>query len=372
MTERQIIFTNYGLSGQHGTEMFLWDVTRRLQSRGTRCGIFSPRLGPIAEAFRKEGIEVWDNPDEIDWEPDLLHCHHVSETVRILHRFPKTPALFMLHEPRLWQGYAPVTSRIERYVAVDHFCKQRLIREHNFEDNEITVIPNGVDTEKFNLRSPLPKIPRRALIFTSGGDPGKYLDVVRSTCTTLGIHLDEIGPAAGNSVKHPEDILPEYDLVFAKARCALEALCAGCSVIITGAEGFGGIVTSNRFDHFRRMNFGMGLLTLPLTEDSLIAQIKSYDSKDSERVTHRVRTECGVDQTVTALESLYVEIGAVNNSATTVAPQVSLEAAAHISKGITEEAVWLAKNVEHLNQVILDLNHQLEQFRDTENPGAKG
>ncbi len=60
----------------------------------------------------------------------------------------------------------------------------------------------------------------------------------------------------GTLVDDPERILPRYDLVFAKGRCALEAMAAGCAVIVCDAVGLGEMVTHGSVEEMRRWNFG--------------------------------------------------------------------------------------------------------------------
>lgn len=360
MSGHRVIFSNYGLASRAGTECFLFDITRALQRRGTECGIFSPRLGPLAEEFRAEGITVWDTPDKIDWEPDFLHCHHIAEAMRLLRRFPNTPAIFMVHEPWLWQGLAPLTPQIQRYVAVDQLCRERLALDTSLAEASIPIVPNGVDLKRFLPRPPLPDKPQRALIFTSGTEHNKHLELAKTACHMLGIPLDEAGPAAGKPVEHPEKILPQYDLVFAKARCALEALSVGCAVVLLGSEGLGEIVTANRFDYLRSMNFGMGVLQSPLDIDLLVREIQLYDHKDATLVSQRIRTECSLDFTVSALEKVYQEVVTMPDSWIGEHSTVSLKAAAHVSEKVTSEAVALSQITEELNRS----NHDLSQITE--------
>lgn len=362
MSECRVIFSNFGLASRAGTECFLFDITRALQRRGMQCGIFSPRLGPLTGEFRAAGITVWDTPDAIDWEPDVLHCHHIAETVRLLHRFPKTPAIFMVHEPRLWQGLAPMTPQIQRYVAVDQLCRERLVLDTGLAAASIPVILNGVDLNRFLPRPPLPDKPQRALIFTSGAAHKGHLELARKACHTLGIPLDEAGPATEKRVEHPEEILPHYDLVFAKARCALEAMSVGCPVVLIGGEGLGEMVTSSRFDHLRAMNFGMGVLQSPLDLDILIRQIQRYDPHDAAMVSRRVRTECGLDFTVSALETLYLEVAAMPNSWIGKPSTVSLKATAHLSENLTSDVGALFEITEHLNRANHELSRNMQQL----------
>lgn len=51
-------------------------------------------------------------------------------------------------------------------------------------------------------------------------------------------------------------MLGGYDLVFAKARCALEAMAVGCAVVLCDVGGLGPLVTRAQVQHLRRWNFG--------------------------------------------------------------------------------------------------------------------
>jgi hypothetical protein len=85
------------------------------------------------------------------------------------------------------------------------------------------MIPNAVDLKRFRTRGPLPVRPRRALVFSNYVTEGRYLDLVREVCRRAGIVLDVAGTRVGRPCDSPEELLGQYDLVFAKARCALEA-----------------------------------------------------------------------------------------------------------------------------------------------------
>ncbi len=61
---------------------------------------------------------------------------------------------------------------------------------------------------------------------------------------------------SGNRSQAPEENLHRYDLVFAKARCAMEAMAVGCSVVVLEAQGMAGMVTSANVAEWRLWNFG--------------------------------------------------------------------------------------------------------------------
>lgn len=54
---------------------------------------------------------------------------------------------------------------------------------------------------------------------------------------------------------HMETLLCDVDVLIGVSRVALEAVSCGCAVILAGDEGFGGLLTPERFEHFAAANF---------------------------------------------------------------------------------------------------------------------
>src|SRR5262249_59918154 len=139
--------------------------------------------------------------------------------------------------------------------------------------------------------APLGQRPQRAVAF------GKAAAVpeLRTACEQLGIRFHAIGTAANNISTVPEQELIQYDLVFASARCALEALCCGCAVIVCDARGFGGLVTTQNFAAMRARNFGLRCLTEPVTVERCAQEIALYDRDEVCAVAERARREADVE-----------------------------------------------------------------------------
>jgi hypothetical protein len=108
--------------------------------------------------------------------------------------------------------------------------------------------------------------------------------------------------------RHPEAELVGFDLAFASARSALEALCCGCAVIVCDERGLGGLVTAENFSAFRAKNFGLRSFTAPVTAERLIEQIRRYDRADAEAVSRRARSEAALPTLLDAFEKLYAEV----------------------------------------------------------------
>ena len=267
--------------------------------------MYSPNLGEIASDIRNRGIEVANDLTRLSGVPDVIHAHHHPQTVEALLRFREAPAVFVCHAAVVALEEPFFFPRILRYVAIDDRCRARVAAVSQIPGARIEVILNSVDLERFSPRTQLPPRPRRALVFSNYAHETTQLPAIQEACRQTGLALDVIGLGAETAVKDPESVLPLYDLVFAKARCALEALAVGNAVVLCDSSGVGPMVTCASFDELRRMNFGGGVLTRPLRAAHLIEQIQRYDPADAAEVCRRTRKEAGLVEATQKWIALY-------------------------------------------------------------------
>jgi hypothetical protein len=172
----------------------------------------------------------------------------------------------------------------------------------------VEVVLNFVDLDRFRPRPPLPAKPRRALVFSNQASERTFLPAVREACDRLGIALDVAGVASGDPVERPEELLPGYDLVFAKGRAALEGMAVGAAVVLCDQAGAGPLVTTGELDRLRPLNFGIRALRDPLTAGFLASQIERYDPADAAEVSRRIRATAGIEAAVDRMTGLYEEV----------------------------------------------------------------
>ncbi len=135
---------------------------------------------------------------------------------------------------------------------------------------------------------------------------GHYSRVITAAaCARQGLHLDAYGLGVGRETSAPQQLLPRYDLVFAKARCALEAMAVGAAVILFGANGLGPLVTTGEFDRLRRLNFGIRSQDRPIEVPQILQQIARYDAQDAQAVSARARAEADKDRVVREIVKVY-------------------------------------------------------------------
>jgi len=161
--------------------------------------------------------------------------------------------------------------------------------------------------------------------------------MIRKACRRQGLALDVMGIEANGFAK-PEQILADYEIVFAKARCALEALAVGNAVILCDHHGLGQMVTSAEVNGLRRLNFGHRTLRKKLSPDLIAEEIAKYDANDAKAVSQSIRATCDVKTMVDNLLAEYGEVLAEFRSLPAPALEVEhREAAAYLQ--------WLSKEI---------------------------
>jgi hypothetical protein len=308
----RILITSFSCATRTGVEVYVRDLAIGLQKRGHVPIIYSPHLGELAQELRTLTIQVVDDLNAIVVPPDLIHGQHHIETMMAVLHFSGVPAVYFSHNAFNWLDGPPLFPRVVRYVAVDQDCYDKLVFQHGVPEERVRLLLNFVNLERFKSRGPLPAKPRRALLFSSYTEDDAYLAAVRQACLKTGLQLDVLGLGMGTSSGEPEKLLAEYDIVFAKARSALEALAVGTSVIIYCMKSVGPMVRSCELERLLPLNFGLQSMrhsssTANLTEE-LIREIGRYDPLDAANVSARVRALSSEETAIDRILSLYYEV----------------------------------------------------------------
>ena len=351
------------LAHRTGAELFTRDIALWLRHRGHSVTVFATTFGEMADELRHESIACITDPQLMMRRPDIIigNTHH--ETVRAILRFPDVPALSICHDRSHEHGRPPRLSQVRQFIAVDENCAERLYHENGIAPEQVHVIANGVDLQRFKRRGELPAQPRRALVFSSYAQSDALLEEIRTACTAAYMQLDVIGSGVNNLVSEPASLLGDYDLVFAKGRAATEAIAVGCACILLdhSQKSIGFLVDPNNMEIGRKWNFGRALLTRPITRELLQQEIALYDAQGAARVTDWVRANASLDATGGQLESLALKV-------VHAAPKIELPAAQQTEETLRYMSDWVQSNHptgEHL--LIAQLRDQVLQLQQTLN-----
>jgi hypothetical protein len=324
----RVLIASHSLGEIGGVQRYERDLASWLLSRGHSPVIYATELGDAARQIDALTIPAVDDLRTITAPVDIIHGDSAVETMAALLHFPGTPAIFVCHAWGDSARTAPRFPRILRYVAVDDTCADRLLTRDGIAWERVSILLNSVDLTAFHQRAPLPPRPRRAVVFGNLAHELTFLPAIREACRRSGIELDVIGAATGTAVTQPELLLGAYDVAFAKAKCAMEAMACGLAVILCSEAGLGGMVRSEGFDRLRRLNFGIRALQQPLSAETLLAELALYDAEDARAVSDRIRQTASSDDLHAALFFAYEAVIEEHAASTTTADPVAESRAA--------------------------------------------
>ena len=330
----RVLLTNFVISSRSGSELYVWDLATGLLARGHDPLVYAPTLGRLADELRTATIPAVEDLRQVSATPDLIHGHHNHELMTALLRFPRVPAVRVCHG--WWDEPIQQFPRILRYVAVDHTVRDRMVSEWGVPADRVRVMLNFVDTARFLPRGPLPERPARALVFNDHA--AQHVQIVRRACAQLGVTVDAAGVSVGGVAREPERMLGQYDLVFAKARCAIEAMAVGAAVLVCDQAGMGPLVTSTNMEDLRRLNFGVRALREPVSVQSLIREISRYDATDASLVSRRIRATARLDLALERWIDMYNEVIAEHRASQPGDQEVELRIASEYLRSIRPNA----------------------------------
>lgn len=303
-----ILVTNIAVSQYTGTETYIRELVIELKKREHQVEIYTLIKGELAKELMGLGINVTTNLRNLRYKPDVIHAHHNIITLRALSKFRNVPAIYFIHD-RVSEFDFPLRHQnIIQYAAVDYNCKERYCDENNFEDEDVTIIYNWVNTSRFKRKETIALKPKKALVFSNYLSEKSIYPEIQEACKALGIELSIVGYSSGNFCLEPEKIIGQYDLVFAKAKAAIEAMATAAAVVVCDFRGLGGMVTRSNLLHFRRFNFGMKLMTKEPSVPNLIEEILKYNPEEVATITDFMIQDADFLNTITKIERQYSEI----------------------------------------------------------------
>ncbi len=303
----KILITNFRLAERTASEIYARDIAKALVAGGNTVAVFASKKGAIASELEECGIPVLEHPSDVPFQPDIIHGQFNLETITALLSFPDVPAVFMSHGSQQWRGQPPRHPRILRYIAHSARVGDWLLNQLGLSKRSFLLVPNFIEMDRFQEIRRLPEEPRRALIYDRGTAPGRHLDAIHQACRYAGIELDVISELVGKTSTRPEVLLPQYDLVFAAGRPAIEALASGCGVITLNGGQIGNLVTTDNYEAIRDCNFSLDdqRKGQSQTVEEILLEIQKWDWRRLAPVPRRVREELDTKIARTRLERLY-------------------------------------------------------------------
>lgn len=302
----KILITNHTLRQRGGSELFTAEIALALRSRGHDICVFSTDQGEVSNKLAKQNIPIINDPADCPFIPDIIHGQHHLETMAALCLWPDTPAIYMIHGSAPWEELPPSHPRIMQYLAPS--CHFGWIIEQNcgVDKNSLGIIRNFYDSDRYTTIRPSEEKTGKALLFHNTIPAGgKTWTTLKTACEQLNLSLEGVGAGFEKIIKNPGAMLPDYDVVFAAGRSAIEAMACGCTVILIGADTMTARVHPGNYDALMEFNFCPHDKDKTIESSFILAQLQLVNSDESAAVTARVREELSIDNTLSALEKFY-------------------------------------------------------------------
>jgi len=304
----RIVLGNRRIAKRTGTEIVTRDFALGLSRRGHDVAVVTSERGPFAEEIERHGVPVIVNPEEMRFQPDVLHLNQASVVMPLVSRFPGVPAVLQCHGPTEALGEVIKHPAIRRRFGVSNACCRLIEQAMERAGSSDGIFGNYADLSLFSPRAGLPEKPRRWLVVCEKKHGLRLLVKIGMVALLAGARLAAVGPRVRRRTSNLPAEAARHDLVFASARCALEAACAGAGVIVVDYRGMAGFLSADNCEKWWMENFGIELLTTSTSIAAIHGAVRSYDPVQASRATGFLRQHADLGAGLDRLESVYRDV----------------------------------------------------------------
>ncbi|MEA2430078.1 MAG: hypothetical protein QOI19_551 [Thermoleophilaceae bacterium] len=257
-----------------GTESYVTTVAHELQRLGHDVVLTAEEFGQVAEYAEERGLRVARADADLPDVCDAVLAHDATMTAILAARYPQARLVYVAHSdlsdhqlPTLLPGV------VDAVVA----CSDRLAMRMRALplDAPIIRMREPIETDRFHEVGPLSERPRRALILSNYLD-GERRRALVDAWEAAGVEVSSVGAPAEMSLD-PRSAISEADIVVAKGRAALEAMCCGRAVYVYDQFGGDGWVTPDSYPALEADNFAGHTTSSPRTPHQLAADLDDYN-----------------------------------------------------------------------------------------------
>ncbi len=277
----KILITCYYLD-LSGSSTYTQTLACQLKKRGNIVEVFTLFPGEIAKELGALGIFVIDKIETLKTRRyDVIIAQHSVLAILARNYHPDIPMVYISHGVIPFLERPPQTDlNIQKYIAVSEETRSNIVDTCSIPPEHIDIIPNMIDTEKFDCIRPINPRPN-TLLFLTNHQHAEALANVQAACRKLGLRYQRIG--GPNKTLLTRDAINRADIVVSIGRGALEAMSCGRPVIVYDLHGGDGMITEDNWSESAKCNFSGRRFGKKLSADDLIYEIKKYNPGMSDK-----------------------------------------------------------------------------------------
>jgi glycosyltransferase involved in cell wall biosynthesis len=301
-----ILMTNHRLHSRGGSEVFTSEVARALAAKGNNVCVFTTVSGGIGSELEGAGIPIVADPALCPFQPDIIHGQHHVETMTALASWPSVPVVHFAHGLEAWEEQRPKHPRIQRYIAMSPRLAEWIALDVGQPLEAIAVVKNFIDEKRFKtVRDPALKT-GKALVYINSMKSGSAAHAaLQAACADVGLTLDARGIDFGEVVADAEALLPNYDLVFASGKSAIEAMACGCTVIPISKDKFRERIHPGNVEAVSEFNFCTDANDPDIQHGPVADELRRVQWSDAAGVCEFIRSRFTLDRAADQLLKIY-------------------------------------------------------------------
>ncbi len=308
----KVLFGTHQLEIRGGSELFTAELAHSIQAHGHEVAIFTFFKGKLAELIEANGIPIF-TPDDTTaiagFAPDIvqtchLPCAHflrsvVPDVIRVHAMLGVIPPL---EAPPLDGSVFSLALAVSEEV-VDRINKTQFGREV-----DVAVFRNWFEDKAVvaSARAHKPHQRLRVAVVSNHIAP-ELIDALAAIEAAGGAEVDYFGTQRSSVVVNGE-LLTQYDLIVSIGRTVLLAAACGVPCIMADIHGSDGLLTVDKLDDVRAVNFSGRLRRHPITKEHVQKEIDKIRAHDCEQLRNRVVAEYSLASRTEWLLSRYKEL----------------------------------------------------------------